>query len=63
MLGGKGSLAQMARAFDPEVVAIINSTFSAVPTSASQIAMMQSHSGSLGASSNSPSQENATKRG
>jgi hypothetical protein len=30
MLGGKGSLAQMARAFDPEVVAIINSAFSAV---------------------------------
>jgi hypothetical protein len=30
MLGGKGSIAQMARAFDPEVVAIINSAFGAV---------------------------------
>jgi hypothetical protein len=29
-LGGNGSIAQMARAFDPEVVAIINSAFSAV---------------------------------
>ena len=30
MLGGKGSIAQMARALDPEVVAIINAAFSAV---------------------------------
>jgi hypothetical protein len=30
MLGGKGSIAQIARAFDPEVVAIINSVFGAV---------------------------------
>jgi hypothetical protein len=29
-LGGKASTAQVARAFDPEVVAIINSAFSAV---------------------------------
>jgi hypothetical protein len=29
MLGGKPSIAQMARAFDPEVVAIITSVFSA----------------------------------
>jgi hypothetical protein len=32
MLGDKTSIAQMARAFDPEVVAIINSAFSAVFT-------------------------------
>jgi hypothetical protein len=30
MLGGNGSIAQVARAFDPEVVAIINSAFGAV---------------------------------
>jgi hypothetical protein len=30
MLGGRGSIAQMARAFDPEVVVIINSAFSAI---------------------------------
>jgi hypothetical protein len=30
MLGGKGSIAQMARAFDPEVVAIISSAFTDV---------------------------------
>jgi hypothetical protein len=30
MLGDKGSIAQVARAFDPEVVTIINSAFSAV---------------------------------
>jgi hypothetical protein len=29
MLGGKGSIAQMARAFDPEVVVIINSALGA----------------------------------
>jgi hypothetical protein len=30
MLGGNGSIARMSRAFDSEVVAIINSAFSAV---------------------------------
>jgi hypothetical protein len=30
LLGGKGSIAQMTRAFDPEVVAVINSAFGAV---------------------------------